>query len=89
MKEKRTLEIPAAAFRKKIAERRGNIPAALGLQNLNEPVCFYQTFATKASVPEIVDHMERAGYKCAAAYDFDNVYGNQGIKYFTLYKIIC
>lgn len=79
MKEKRTLEIPAAAFRKKIAERRGKIPAALGLQNLNEPVCFYQGIATSASVPEIVDHMERAGYKCAAAYDFDNVYGNKYI----------
>lgn len=75
----KTLEIPAAAFRKKIAERRGNIPAALGLQNLNEPVCFYQGIATSASVPEIVDHMERAGYKCAAAYDFDNVYGNKYI----------
>lgn len=75
----KTLEIPAAAFRKKIAERRGKIPAALGLQNLNEPVCFYQGIATSASVPEIVDHMERAGYKCAAAYDFDNVYGNKYI----------
>lgn len=30
-------------------------------------------------MPEIVDHMERAGYKCAAAYDFDNVYGNKYI----------
>lgn len=75
----KTLEIPAAAFRKKITERRGKIPAALGLQNLNEPVCFYQTFATEASVPEVIEYMERAGYKCAAAYDFDSVYGNKYI----------
>lgn len=84
----KTLEIPAAAFRKKIAERRGNIPAALGLQNLNEPVCFYQAIYTNKEndeiIPKIILHMQRAGYKCAGAWGFGSTTGSQYINEFDI-----
>lgn len=84
----KTLEIPAAAFRKKITERRGKIPAALGLQNLNEPVCFYQAIYTNKEndeiIPKIILHMQRAGYKCAGAWGFGSTTGSQYINEFDI-----